>query len=75
VLERIVDLRVLLARDVTVARNYLAQHVEKITLNRKGKIFVAAGTWNLLGCGISNGAGGPAWTERLPVRFEWLVAA
>ena len=21
------------------------------------------------------GAGGPAWTERLPVRFEWLAAA
>jgi hypothetical protein len=20
------------------------------------------------------GAGGPAWTERLPVRFEWLAA-
>ncbi len=22
-----------------------------------------------------SGAGGPAWTERLPVRFEWLAAA
>jgi hypothetical protein len=22
-----------------------------------------------------HGAGGPAWTERLPVRFEWLAAA
>jgi len=22
-----------------------------------------------------NGAGGPAWTERLPVQFEWLAAA
>jgi hypothetical protein len=21
------------------------------------------------------GAGGPAWTERLPIRFEWLAAA
>jgi hypothetical protein len=23
----------------------------------------------------TGGAGGPAWTERLPVRFEWLAAA
>jgi hypothetical protein len=22
-----------------------------------------------------SGAGGPSWTERLPVRFEWLAAA
>jgi hypothetical protein len=21
-----------------------------------------------------SGAGGPAWTERLPIRFEWLAA-
>jgi hypothetical protein len=23
----------------------------------------------------SGGVGGPEWTERLPVRFEWLAAA
>jgi len=22
-----------------------------------------------------SGAGGPAWAERLPIRFEWLAAA
>jgi len=64
----------LLGGDVLRAKSELAKHCTDITLTPKGNSYMVSGDWNLLG-GRSGGAGGPAWTERLPVRFEWLAAA
>jgi hypothetical protein len=69
------DLRGVLGGDVMAARTALLNHVDRIQMEADGKVYVAKGTWNLLGQRPTDGAGGPAWTERLPVRFEWLAAA
>lgn len=72
---RISDLRNLLSSEPSIARIEVSKHVRKITLTPEGKVLVASGTWDLLGSGCYDGAGGPSWTERLPVHFEWLAAA
>ena len=51
VLNRLTDLRGLLHREPSLARAAIAQHVQKITLLPNGRIYVASGTWNLLGFG------------------------
>ena len=43
------DVRQAIGGDATIARAELLKHVEKITLERNGKIFVASGDWKLLG--------------------------
>jgi hypothetical protein len=43
------DVRRAIGGDVSVARAALLKHVEKITFERDGKIFVASGDWKLLG--------------------------
>jgi hypothetical protein len=68
------DIRGLLFADVPRAKAELSKPCKAITLTSEGSTFRITGDWNLLG-GRSDGAGGPAWTERLPVRFEWLAAA
>ena len=64
------------------ARALLAEQIGKFTLERSeedGKVsFKANGNIDFFGEEVltrMGGAGGPAWTERLPVRFEWLAAA
>ena len=69
------DLRALLDSDAAVVRAEFARHIDSITMTPTGAHYVASGNWNLIGRGSIDGAGGPAWTERLPVRFEWLAAA
>jgi hypothetical protein len=46
---RVKELRRLLNGDVTVARAGLLKHVERITMETNGKLYVASGKWNLLG--------------------------
>jgi hypothetical protein len=69
------DIRAMLNSDPARVRAAFAKHIEKITMTPNGEHYVASGTWHLVGRGSIDGAGGPAWTERLPVRFEWLAAA
>lgn len=72
---RMNDIRAMLNSDPARVRDAFAKHIEKITMTPNGEHYVASGTWHLVGRGSIDGAGGPAWTERLPVRFEWLAAA
>ncbi len=72
---RMRNLRTIMNSDIAQVRAELAKHIEKITLTPSGECYIASGTWNFVGRGSVDGAGGPAWTERLPVRFEWLAAA
>jgi hypothetical protein len=81
---RLTSLRELLANPATVheARALLAEQIGKFTLEQVsegGKFsFRANGQIDFFGeeaLTRVGGAGGPAWTERLPVRFEWLAAA
>ena len=68
------DLQKLLNTEPRMARAIFAKHIqERIVLKPRGKTYVAVGNWNLDVVSY-DGAGGPAWTERLPVRFEWLAA-
>ena len=74
VMRRLGDIHKLLSGDVGRAKSELAKHCTEITLTPEGQTYQISGDWNLLG-GRSDGAGGGKWTERLPVRFEWLAAA
>ena len=49
VLSKIRDLRTYLNGDVATARAYLTKHVAKIIMDPDEGIFVASGSWNLLG--------------------------
>ena len=64
------------------ARALLADQIGKFKLervNENGRIsFKANGNIDFFGEEVLTrvgGAGGGKWTERLPVRFEWLAAA
>jgi len=81
---RLSKIRELLARpeNIQEAHEALAERVGQLTLeatNENGKkTNLAHGKVDFFGeeeLAHSDGAGGPAWTERLPVRFEWLAAA
>jgi site-specific DNA recombinase len=50
-LNRVRDLREYLAGDTALARAHLAKHVERIIMRPGQKIYVASGSWNLLGHG------------------------
>ena len=71
-----------LIRRRSMRRALLADQIGKFKLervNENGRIsFKANGNIDFFGEEVLtrvDGAGGPAWTERLPVRFEWLAAA
>jgi site-specific DNA recombinase len=49
VAKRTHDLRQCLNNDPITARAYLTKHVEKIEMDPEGGIYVASGSWNLLG--------------------------
>jgi len=81
---RLTKIRELLAHpeDVEKAHEAIAERVGKLKLeatNENGKrMYLAHGKVDFFGeedLAHSGGAGGPAWTERLRVRFEWLAAA
>jgi site-specific DNA recombinase len=81
---RLTSLRELLANPAAVheARALLAEQIGKFTLEQVGEggkiSFNASGQIDFFGeeaLTRVGGAGGPAGTERLPVRFEWLAAA
>ena len=74
VLNRLKDLKWLLAGEIPRAKAELAKHRTDIALTPEGKTYRLSGEWDLLGV-RSDGAGGRNWTERLPVKFEWLAAA
>ncbi len=60
-LTRIRDLRQFLNGDPATARAYLTKHVEEILMDSDGGVYVASGSWNLLGDGYRvhrDGAGG-----------------
>jgi site-specific DNA recombinase len=46
---RMRELRDALAGNPTMARAYLAKHVDKIVMRPDGELYVASGNWNLLG--------------------------
>jgi hypothetical protein len=68
---RLRKLSSVLSAEPVVARAEIARHVRKITLSPEGRVFVASGTWNLIGSGCYRGAGGPVCTI-LP-RAKFLV--
>lgn len=70
---RLRDLRASLNSEPGIARAAIAKHVEKIKLTPDGRIYMASGTWDLLGLGCYDGAGGTACTVLPQVNF--LVAA
>jgi hypothetical protein len=48
-IRRLRDLRQYLSGDVPTARAYLTKHVEEIVMDPEAGIYVASGSWNLLG--------------------------
>jgi DNA invertase Pin-like site-specific DNA recombinase len=48
---QLAHLQSLLTGEPRIARTEIAKHVEKITLTPEGRVYVASGTWNLLGAG------------------------
>ena len=58
VVRRMQDLRALLNSDVGHVRAELAKHIDRVTLTPTGDAYVASGTWNFVGRGSINGAGG-----------------
>jgi hypothetical protein len=55
---RLRDLRASLNSEPGIARAAIAKHVEKIKLTPDGRTYMASGTWDLLGLGCYDGAGG-----------------
>jgi site-specific DNA recombinase len=55
---RLAELRTFFSSDPVTIRTEIAKHVQKITLTPEGKSYVAVGTWNVLGLGSMDGAGG-----------------
>jgi hypothetical protein len=83
-IERLTNLRKLISHPESVhqARAVMAEQFGKLTLTpvrENGTLsYAARGKVDVFGEQAMTrvgGAGGPAWTERLPVRFEWLAAA
>jgi site-specific DNA recombinase len=52
------DLRSVMNADAVSIRAEIAKHVRKITLRRENGSYTATGTWNFLGFGSMDGAGG-----------------
>ena len=81
---RLTNIRKLIAHPESIdqARAVLAEHFGAFTLEpvaQAGKTtYLAHGKVDFFGdeaMARTRGAGGGNWTERLPVRFEWLAAA
>jgi hypothetical protein len=46
---RLANLESMLTGEPRIARAEIAKHVQKITLTPEGRIYIASGTWDLLG--------------------------
>jgi site-specific DNA recombinase len=57
-LSRLTDLRALLCSDALTAKAAISEHVQSITLEPDGPAYKVSGTWDLLGSGRMEGAGG-----------------
>ncbi len=55
---RLRNLRTLLNADPLRVRAEISKHVSRITLTPQGHTYIASGTWDLLGSGCMDGAGG-----------------
>jgi arginine utilization protein RocB len=56
------DLREIVNSDAAKTRAIFAKHIERITLTPTGEHYLASGTWDLVGRGSIDGAGGLAAT-------------
>jgi hypothetical protein len=83
-IEHLANLRKLISHPESVhqARAVMAEQFGKLTLTpireNEALSYAERGKVDFFGEQAMirvGGAGGPAWTERLPVRFEWLAAA
>jgi hypothetical protein len=68
------DLREIVNSDAAKTRAIFAKHIERITLTPTGEHYLASGTWDLVGRGSIDGAGGPACTTRR-IEFQVSLAA
>jgi site-specific DNA recombinase len=73
--ERLANVRGILNAEPVTVRAELAKHVEKITLTPEGRIYVASGTWKLLGVGSMDGARGTDNTMEPIIPFRVELAA
>jgi hypothetical protein len=75
VVRHIRDIRAIVNSDAAQTRAIFAKHIEEITLTPNGERYFASGTWDFVGRGSFDGAGGPVATERhIPSRLRWLHA-
>jgi len=58
------DIREIANSDTAQTRAIFAKHIEKITLTPSGEHYLASGTWDFVGRGSIDGAGGPDRTRR-----------
>ena len=58
VMARMQNLRTIMNSDTAHVRAELAKHIDKITLTPSGNCYIASGTWNFVGRGSIDGAGG-----------------
>jgi len=56
------DIRVIVNSDMTLTRAIFGKHIERIKLMPNGEHYLASGTWDFVGRGSIDGAGGPACT-------------
>ena len=68
------DVRELVNSETARTRALFAKHIERITLTPTGEHYVASGTWDFIGRGSIDGAGGPVCTVRA-TEFSLPVAA
>lgn len=54
------QIREIVNSDIPGTRALFAQHIEKITLIPNGQYYIASGTWDFMGRGSIDGAGGAA---------------
>ena len=75
VVTRMQDLRAVLNSDVGHVRAELAKHIDQITLTPTGDAYVASGTWNFVGHGSIDGAGGRNSTLGPSLEFRLELVA
>lgn len=58
------DIRAIISSDTAQTRAAFAEHIGEITLTPNGEQYLASGTWDFVGRGSIDGAGGPDRTVR-----------
>jgi hypothetical protein len=75
VLAEMRNVREVLNADAARVRAKLASHIEKITLKPSGECYLASGTWDFVGRGSIDGAGGRICTILPSANFFAEIAA